>query len=130
MAGKILIVDDELLSSKIIANYLQDINYSVEEARSGAKALELLNAHPQDYQIVIVDRMMFGIDGMEVLRRIKQSPELKHIPVIMQTGEAEAEDSINAMAAGAFAFVFKPIEHDALLLLIKSALTEYNKHRN
>jgi two-component system cell cycle response regulator len=119
---KILIVDDEVISTRIIANHLISANYQVDTAYDGKKAWELLHQHPEDYALVFADRMMLGVDGMELLKRIKTSPELQHIPVIMITGQAEPEEFVAALDAQALDVLYKPIDGDLLLFITKQAL--------
>jgi DNA-binding response OmpR family regulator len=112
------VIDDDTISAKIITDYLKTAHYTVDTIFESKKAWELLNQHPQDYGLIFIDRMMFGVDGMEFLRRIKHTSSLQHIPVIMFTGEAEPEEHVNAIAAGVSDFIYKPVEKDLLLYLV------------
>src|SRR5262249_11810307 len=98
---KILVVDDEMLPIQALIEQLKGSNYLIDYETRGEKALARLQAHPQDYALVLADRMMFGMDGMGLLKAMKQDPALKDIPFIMQTGEAEAEEVEEALSAGA-----------------------------
>lgn len=128
MTQKIMVIDDEIISDKIVVDYLHDANYLTETVTNGKTAWELLSKQPQDYMMVIVDRMMLGVDGMELLRRIKKTPDLQNIPVIMQTGEAEPEEHVAAIAAGVFDFIYKPVDRDLLLFLVNKALNNKKAH--
>ncbi len=119
---RILIVDDEAVSRKSLKTQLEHLGYLVDTADDGYQAWELLKINPNKFDLVIVDRMMIGIDGMELLRRIKSDEQLKHIPVIMETGQAESEELIAAVKAGAYECIYKPVEENLLMYIVKSAL--------
>lgn len=119
---KILIVDDDNFGNAILADYLKSANYQVEVITESKKAWEILQDHGNNYAAVIVDRVMLGIDGIELLHRMKQKPALKNLPVIMQTGEALPEEFVAAMAAGVFDFVYKPVDKSTLIMTIKNAI--------
>jgi DNA-binding NtrC family response regulator len=67
---------------------------------------------------------MIGVDGMMLLDRIKTAPHLEKIPVIMQTGEAEFEEHVNAVRAGVFDFIYKPVSEELLLFVVGNAINE------
>lgn len=119
---KILVVDDEIISTRIIANHLTGAGYQVDTVYDGKNAWGLLSENPENYALVFADRMMLGIDGMELLKRIKTTPELQHIPVIMITGQAEPEEFVAALDAQALDVVYKPIDRDLLLYITEQAL--------
>lgn len=125
---KILVVDDDNVSVKVIINHLKEAHYLVDSANQGKEAWEMLTQYPEEYAVILVDRMMMGVDGMELLRRIKQSPPLQNIPVIMITGQAQPEEHVDAIAAGVFDFLYKPIEKDLLLFLVQKALEQSQKN--
>lgn len=125
---KILVVDDDSVSAKVIVDHLKEANYAVDSTTQGKEAWEILTQYPEEYAVILVDRMMMGVDGMELLRRIKQSPPLQTIPVIMITGQAQPEEHVDAIAAGVFDFIYKPIEKDLLLFLVQKAVEQYRKN--
>jgi two-component system, chemotaxis family, chemotaxis protein CheY len=120
--GKILVVDDEMLPIALVKEHLKGTKYKVDYEHRGEKALERLQTNPKTYQLVLVDRMMFGMDGMGLLKAMKEDPQLKDIPFIMQTGEAEEEEIEAAFQAGADEVLFKPIRKDILLDTFKMLL--------
>ena len=83
-AFTILIVDDEELNRIIIEEYLDGEDFIIEMAEDGESAWTTLEANPDKYDVVLLDRMMPGISGIEVLSRIKAHPILESIPVILQ----------------------------------------------
>lgn len=126
---RILLIDDDPISLKILQEYCNNLGYQSDCSKSGNEAWELLISDPAKYQIVIVDRMMEGVDGLELLKRIKAHQDLQHIPVIMQTGEAEPEEHIAAVQAGVFDFIYKPVEEILLMYIIRNALSKDSLER-
>ena len=124
---KILIVDDDVISNRVITATLTAAAYKVESLDNAAAAWELLCQQPHDYSLVLVDRMMMGMDGMMLLHRIRTHPQFQNLPVVMITGEAEPEEYEAAIAAGAFDFIYKPIEKELLLSIITKAISHNEK---
>ena len=119
---RILVVDDEPVSATFLAHYLEEGGYLTSVASSGKEAWNLLDRQPEAYSVVLVDRMMPGVDGLEIVRRVKSDARMQAIPVIVQTGQAEKEEMIRALRVGAFDFIYKPVEPELLLPLVRRAL--------
>lgn len=119
----ILLVDDDPISNKWLTAALTAANYQVSSVEDAKTAWQLLTTRTHTYQLVIIDRMMFGMSGMDLLRQIQMSPSLKKIPVIIQTGECRPEEHIAAIAAGAVDLLYKPIATDLLLKVVNKALS-------
>lgn len=110
---KILVVDDFSTMRRIIKNILKEIGYTnVEEADDGSTALEKLKAGNIDF--VVTDWNMPNMPGIELLKAIRQSPELKSTPVLMVTAEAAKENVITAVQAGVNNYIVKPFTAAAL----------------
>jgi len=120
---KILIVDDEPLSLRVLSEYLGEAGLAYETAENGREALKKLEAKPSNYAVAIMDRIMPYLSGIEVVKQMQASEELKKIPVIMLTGLSEKEDIIDAVQAGVFDYLTKPVEKDLLVKLIEKALS-------
>jgi len=114
---KVLIVDDELDFLETIIKRLRARNIEVSGVESGPKALELLNE--QDFDVVILDVKMPGMDGIETLREIKKKKPLTE--VIMLTGHASVESGIQGMQLGAFDYLMKPVALEELLDKVRQA---------
>ena len=118
MTARILIVDDEQIIIDSCLRILARLDYQVEGVQDGIEALRRIEA--RSYDIVILDIMMPKIDGLEVLRRIKEGhPE---IDVIMITGLSEIETAVKSMKLGAFDYLPKPFDPDGIKLVIARAL--------
>lgn len=121
VSKKVLVVDDEPISLKILSGYLKEEKFAVETAANGKEALEKLQATPSGFSVVVMDRIMPYLSGLELLKIMQKSKELSKIPVIMLTGLGEKEDIIDAVRAGAFDYLTKPIEKDLLIKLVNRA---------
>lgn len=126
--GTILIVDDEPFNVRILAEYLSLADYQAETASDGLIAWELLSAHPERYDAVLLDRMMPNMNGMEVLAKMKAHPQLKQLPVIMQTAAASKQDILDGLKAGAYYYLTKPFEHDMLMSIVCTAVNDYQRY--
>ncbi|MGF7161230.1 two-component system cell cycle response regulator [Rhodoligotrophos appendicifer] len=118
MTARVLVVDDvranvKLLEAKLTAEYFDPII-----AMNGLQALDLVDRLLPD--IVLLDVMMPGMDGIEVCRRLKSSPRTQHIPVIMITALDQPEDRVRGLEAGADDFLTKPVDDTALFSRVKN----------
>ena len=111
MRMRVLLVDDEAEFVETLAQRLEVRDLDVATALGGEEALERLAEREID--VVVLDLQMPGVDGIQVLRRIKESWPL--IEVIMLTGHATVETAIQGMKLGAFDFLIKPTETEELL---------------
>ena len=127
--GKLLIVDDEPFNVEILSEWLDDAGYPSHGVESGEAACAALNEDQAGYDAVLLDRMMPGVDGIEVLRRIKQDPHLAPLPVIMQTAKAGSDDVLEGLQAGAHYYLTKPYNKEALLAIVATAVTDYRRYR-
>lgn len=104
---RFLVVDDFSTMRRIVRNLLKELGYTnVDEAEDGAVALQKLNSAPFDF--VVTDWNMPNMDGLTLLQTIRQTPHLKHLPVLMVTAEAKKENIIAAAQAGASGYIVKP----------------------
>src|SRR4030067_145894 len=118
MEKKVLIVDDEERVVQSIAGVLEDEGFQVTEARSGEEAIKIFQQELPD--VPLLDIWMPGMDGMEVLKRLKWiAPECQ---VIMISGHATISTAMTAVKLGAFDFIEKPLSLDLLLVTIRRAL--------
>ena len=119
MKRQILIVDDEMDMLQLLKRSLEpDLNCKVETALSGEQALQLLER--KIFDLVLADIKMPGMDGLELLELIKrENPDLT---VVMMTGHGDIDMAVEAMKSGAYDFITKPFDHDALVLRLEKAL--------
>lgn len=122
MSRRILVVDDDPRLLHVVAMYLSIEGYEVDTAVNGDEGLRLLEQRRPD--LVILDVMMPGIDGLEACRRIKSNPETRAIPVVLFTALSRTDDVENGRAAGANRFINKPFSLIGLGAVIRSFLAE------
>lgn len=104
---RFLVVDDFATMRRIVRNLLQDLGYkNIEEAEDGQDALLKLRGSTFDF--VVSDWNMPNLDGLQLLKTIRQEPELTKLPVLMVTAEAKRENIIAAAQAGANGYIVKP----------------------
>ncbi|MCZ7546254.1 MAG: response regulator [Anaerolineae bacterium] len=127
MAEKILVIDDDVDSLKLIGLMLQKKGYEISVANSGAQALEKALAERPD--LVILDVMMPDMDGYEVCRRLRAEPATEAIPVIMFTAKAMVDDKVAGFEAGADDYLTKPTHPAELLSRVKALLSRRAAHQ-
>ncbi|GLO61539.1 response regulator [Vibrio sp. MACH09] len=104
---KILIVDDFSTMRRIVKNLLRDLGFNnTQEADDGLTALPMLKKGEFDF--VVTDWNMPGMQGIDLLKNIRADAELKHLPVLMITAEAKREQIIEAAQAGVNGYIVKP----------------------
>jgi adenylate cyclase len=116
----VLVVDDTPDNLTLLSGVLKE-HYKVKVATSGERALEMLQAGPLP-SIILLDVMMPGVDGYEVLRRMREHAQLRELPVIFVTGMAAAEDEERGFALGAVDYIVKPISPPTVLARIRTHL--------
>lgn len=116
----ILVVDDDPTMVKLINVNLKLNNYSVVEATSGEQALDILASEQLD--LVVLDIMMPGVDGWEVLKRIRAGGDTEELPVILVTAKTQDSDVIRGWELGADEYVIKPFNPLLLVEVIKMVL--------
>lgn len=107
MPRRILVVDDVKENRELLEGILAGLGHEAELAADGIEALAKLKL---DIDLVLLDIQMPGMDGFEVARRIRQDPEVAHIPIIMVTALTSKEDRLRAVEAGANDFIAKPVD--------------------
>jgi DNA-binding NtrC family response regulator len=120
LPGNILVVDDDPLIVRSLHELLRHEGYRVETASSGREALERLAAHPCD--LVITDVNMPEMDGTALLRRIKEA--FPSVIVILVTGYGTIESAVDAVKAGAYHYISKPLIDDEIKILLARALEQ------
>lgn len=127
--ARILVVDDEPFNLDIVAEYLDEMDFDLVMVESGEGAWAELSQPDSAFDLVLLDRMMPGMDGIMLLRKIKADERLGSIPVIMQTAATSPEQVREGLAAGAFYYLTKPFEGEALQTIIRSALDDMRVRR-
>jgi putative two-component system response regulator len=126
--NRILVVDDDERNLELMEAMLIPLGYRVELARDGREALVEARKSPPD--LILLDVMMPGMDGYEVVRQLKRDKRTGNVPIVMVTALVEVEDKVKALEAGADDFLSKPVEEMELQARVKSLLKvkAYNDH--
>jgi twitching motility two-component system response regulator PilG len=118
--NKVLVVDDSAVARKVVKLALERNGYEIFEATNGLEALTRLNTQRPD--LVLLDIIMPGMDGYKTLSLIKDSQELKHIPVIMLTSRDKLFDKIKGKMSGSDEYLTKPFDPDDLVTKVSKYL--------
>ena len=124
--ASILIADDDSVSRKLLIRLLEQDGHDVRAAENGAQALELFAEEPSD--VVLLDIVMPGLDGVSVLRRLKETPDAHHIPVIMISAVDEIDSVVRCIEIGADDYLAKPFNPVILRARINAGLTKKRLH--
>src|SRR4051794_26415610 len=119
-SSSLLLVDDNQLSREGLARHLKRNGYTVILAANGEEAIECLTEHPID--LVLLDVMMPGMNGLEVIKFLRRIDSLANLPVIMVTARGQSEDVVEALECGANDYVVKPIDVPVVLSRIRTQL--------
>ena len=120
MTPVVLVVDDDEDNIRIISTMLLARGYEVRLARDGRSAMESIRQQRPD--LVLLDVMMPGMDGMQVLDTIRADPRTTALPVILVTAKTEDQDLLDGYRAGAQYYVTKPFTSRQLLYAISHVL--------
>ena len=102
---KVLVVEDEWINREILGNMLSE-EYDVAFAENGQKALDILREDADSFSLILLDLMMPKLNGLDLLSRLKEDPDLKGIPVIVLTSDQASE--VESLKRGAADFIPKP----------------------
>lgn len=116
--GRILVVEDERFYQELCREVLEEEGYEVDSTFTGEEALAKLKDHP--YHILLIDLILPGIDGQEVLSRAKQIRT--NMDIIMMTGYASVESAVKALKSGASDYLTKPVNPEELKLAVKRCI--------
>jgi DNA-binding response OmpR family regulator len=119
-AGRVLVCEDDLVVRDVVRRYLERAGHEVLLAEDGEQALRLVAEHRPD--LVVLDLMLPGIDGLEVARRLRRAQVNPNIPVIMLTARGEEQDRIVGLQVGADDYVTKPFSPSELTLRVGAVL--------
>ena len=125
----ILAVDDDPVNLHIIGEVFKREPVTITYAESGEHALRMLADPASAFDVVLLDRMMTGLDGIEVLRRMKADARLSHTPVVMQTAAAAPDQVCEGLTAGAHYYLTKPYAPSTLRTIVRAALEHARDRR-
>ncbi len=115
--SKILLVDDNKITLKLVTKYLEGNDFDVQVAMDGEECISILNNEKPD--VILLDVMMPKLDGYETIKQLKSNENTKDIPVIIVTALNDITNQVKAISSGADDFLSKPIEEKLLIAKIK-----------
>ena len=116
----ILIIDDIVDNIKVAMNILEEDSYNLSFATRGEEALTILKQVSTQFDLILLDIMMPGLDGFEVCRRIKEAPQYKDIPIIFLTAKTDVDSITQGFSLGAVDYISKPFHAEELLARVKT----------
>jgi len=125
--ARILVVDDNALNRDMLSRRLSRRGYSVKIAEDGQQALEAIDS--ESFDLVLLDWMMPGLSGIDVLKRVREHHSPMDLPIIMATAKTEAEDIVEALQLDANDYVTKPLNFDVVNARIRTQLGLVEAHR-
>jgi len=125
MADKILIVDDEIDTLRLVGLMLERQGYNIVAAEGGKQALEVMKREKPD--LVLLDVMMPDLDGFEVAKQIRGDKQLEDTPIIMFTAKTQVEDKVTGLESGADVYLTKPTQPRELFAQVKVLLARSRK---
>jgi DNA-binding response OmpR family regulator len=114
----ILVVDDQPVQLKLLFPVLEKAGYEVVLAETGAQAVAIIESRPVD--LILLDILMPGIDGLETCRQIKENKDMAEIPIIFMTALVNLEDKIIGFEAGCVDYITKPFQHVEVLARVNT----------
>lgn len=124
--SELLIIEDDPVDVARINEFLEDDGYRLTFADDGLKGWELLDRSPALFDLVIVDRLVPRLDGLDLLGKIARDPRFAALPVIMQTSASAPEQVAEGLAAGAWYYLGKPYQAESLQRIVAGALDDRN----
>ncbi|MDC0357327.1 response regulator transcription factor [Oligoflexia bacterium] len=124
MEKKILVIDDDPMIRTLVEAMLVSEGFSVTLAEDGEKGIEVVDKQPdpKDISLIICDVVMPGMNGLDVVTRLKLHTETESIPILMLTGEDKAEDIMAGYSVGADYYITKPFTRQQLLFGLEIVL--------
>jgi len=127
---RILLVEDEEIIAIVLQDNLTDAGFEVVLAADGQEAWERLSGGDHAFETILLDWEMPRMDGIQLLHEIKALPELKEIPVIMETGVADPASIQEGLSAGAHYYLTKPFDPKVLISVVRAATAQFRDHQN
>ena len=124
----VLVVEDNALDRALLQAHLHDLPADLAFAGDGVEALEMIDRDAQ-YDVILLDRNMPRMNGLQLLARLKSDPRCRTIPVILQTSHVGREEMIEGINAGAYYYLTKPYNADVLRMVVRTAAADSNEIR-
>ena len=126
---RILAVEDDMLAMEFLKCQIEELGHNMMSAEDGQKALAVFEKHHHEIDVVLMDREMPVMDGLTAVKRMKDNPVLRSIPVIMVTGADSTEEMKEGLDSGVFYYLTKPVEEQMLRSVLSAAVREAQQSR-
>lgn len=127
---RILLIEDDDEIVELIKTLLKDESVEINHVANGIEGLELILSDHSKYDLILVDRVLPGIDGIDILKKIKLNQEVINTPIIMATSSSKDEVVSQGIKAGAFYYLIKPLRKKSFLTVINRAFEHVDNIRN
>ena len=127
--GRLLVVEDDPAGSELLVELLGEEGYAVECAADAEQAWTRLTGDGPPIETILLDWILPGRSGLDLLKQIKSDDRFDYIPVVFQTAKAERQAMVDGIAAGAFYFVTKPLDPDMLLSITAAAIEDHERYQ-
>lgn len=124
----ILVVEDDRIERTFMEQQIMELGHRMIPAENGQHALEMLVAHEDDIDIILMDRIMPVMDGLTAVRKIKERAEFRKIPIVMVTGSSSSHEIKEGIDAGVFYYLAKPVNDDVLKSVLAAAVREVKQY--
>lgn len=125
----ILVVEDDRIERTFMEQQINDLGHRMIPAENGQHALEMLVAHEDEVDIILMDRIMPVMDGLTAVRKIKERAEFRKIPIVMVTGSSSSHEIKEGIDAGVFYYLTKPVNDDVLKSVLSAAVREVKQYQ-
>lgn len=126
--ARILLVEDEDLIAEVIRGLLEPSGFEMVVCTNADQAWRAVQDPNEPFHVILLDRGLPDMDGMDLLRRIKADPKLAHTPVILETGLDDTASIRQGLAEGAYYYLTKPLQPEVLLAVVNAALAQILEH--
>lgn len=120
----VLAIDDNEINLMLLVRSIKEMGYAVQSFTSSVEGWHYLEANPEQVDIVLCDKLMPNLSGLEILKRIKANEALRRIPVIIQTGDAGVTQMREGLETGAYYYLTRPFHPEILTAILHSASIE------
>ncbi|MEM6648716.1 MAG: response regulator [Pseudomonadota bacterium] len=126
---KVLAVEDDIVAMGFLEAQVAELGHVLVTANNGLEGVETLKAKSEEIDVVLMDREMPVMDGLTAVRRIKDDPSLRNIPIIMVTGADTTEEMKEGLDVGVFYYLTKPVDAEMLRSVLSAAVREAQQAR-
>jgi CheY-like chemotaxis protein/anti-sigma regulatory factor (Ser/Thr protein kinase) len=127
--GRVLLAEDDEVIAMLIEDALTSVGHQVVIHEDGQAAWDHLQSGDTAFDVILTDRNMPRLDGLALLKQLKASPDLREIPVVMETGETHSASIQEGIDQGAHYYLTKPFKPDVLVAIVNAAINQYREYR-